>query len=124
MDDPPGAIAVMNNLHERVIRMSIDDFGTDYSSLNYLKRFQVYKLKIDQSCVSNITDDPEDKAIVVTIINMASSLGVQTIADGVETEGQLTFLSENGCNEMQGYYFIKPLPADEFEVFRVSNNIE
>jgi len=60
MDDPPGAIAVMNNLHERGIRMSIDDFGTGYSSLNYLKRFQVYKLKIDQSFVSNITDDPED----------------------------------------------------------------
>lgn len=115
MNDPLGAIAVMNNLHQRGIRMSIDDFGTGYSSLNYLKRFQVYKLKIDQSFVSNITEDPEDKAIVVTIISMARSLGMQTIAEGVETEGQLAFLRENGCNEVQGYYFSKPLPTAEFE---------
>jgi EAL domain-containing protein (putative c-di-GMP-specific phosphodiesterase class I) len=117
MDDPLGAIAVMIDLHERGIRLSIDDFGTGYSSLSYLKRFKVYKLKIDQSFVRDITDDPEDKAIVSAIISLAGSLGLQTIAEGVETEGQLAFLREQGCNEMQGYHFSKPLPAEQFEAF-------
>ena len=117
MDDPLGAIAVMDSLHERGIRVSIDGFGTGYSSLSYLKRFRVYKLKIDQSFVRDITDDPEDKAIVSAIISLASSLGLQTIAEGVETEGQLAFLREQGCNEVQGYYFSKPLPAEKFEAF-------
>lgn len=117
MDDPPGAIAVMDDLHERGVRMSIDDFGTGYSSLSYLKRFHVYKLKIDRSFMRDITDDPEDKAIVAAIISMANSLGMQTIAEGVETAGQLPFLRLQGCNEVQGYYFSKPLPADQFEAF-------
>ena len=117
MHDPLGAIAVMDSLHERGIRMSIDDFGTGYSSLSYLKRFKVYKLKIDQSFVRDITDDPEDKAIVSAIIGLANSLGLQTIAEGVETEGQLDFLRAQGCNEVQGYYFSQPLPAEQFEAF-------
>lgn len=117
MGDPLGAIAVMNDLHERGIRMSIDDFGTGYSSLSYLKRFKVYKLKIDQSFVRNITEDPEDKAIVGAIISLASSLGMKTIAEGVETEGQLAFLREGGCDEVQGYYFSKPLPVEQMEAY-------
>lgn len=117
MGDPLAAIAVMDDLHERGIRMSIDDFGTGYSSLSYLKRFQVYKLKIDQSFIRNITEDPEDRAIVSTIISLASGLGMQTIAEGVETEGQLAFLREKGCNEVQGYHFSRSLPADQFEAF-------
>lgn len=115
MDDPLRAIAVMDDLHARGIRMSIDDFGTGYSSLSYLKRFQIYKLKIDQSFVRDITEDPEDKAIVTAIISLANSLGMQTIAEGVETSEQLAFLRLHGCNEVQGYYFSKPLPADQFE---------
>jgi len=122
MHDPLGAIAMMDNLHERGIRMSIDDFGTGYSSLSYLKRFKVYKLKIDQSFVRDITDDPEDKAIVSAIISLASSLGLQTIAEGVETEGQLAYLREQGCNEVQGYYFSKPLSAEQFEAFMVAKS--
>ena len=117
MDDPLDAIAVMDSLHECGIRMSIDDFGTSYSSLSYLKRFRVYKLKIDQSFVRDITVDPEDKAIVSAIINLAKSLGLQTIAEGVESEGQLVFLREQGCNEVQGCYFSEPLSADQFKMF-------
>jgi diguanylate cyclase (GGDEF)-like protein/PAS domain S-box-containing protein len=117
MDDPRAAIEIMNKLHDRGIRMSIDDFGTGYSSLSYLKQFKVYKLKIDQSFVRDLTDDPEDKAIVTAIIHMAASLGMQTIAEGVETASQLSFLRLQGCNEVQGYYFSKPLTAAQFEEF-------
>lgn len=117
MHDPQGAITVMNNLHERGIRMSIDDFGTGYSSLSYLKKFKIYKLKIDQSFVRDISTDAEDKAIVVAIISMAQSLGLRTIAEGVETKAQLEFLREQGCAEVQGYYYSKPLPAEQLEAF-------
>jgi len=97
--------------------MSIDDFGTGYSSLNYLKKFRVYKLKIDQSFIRDITDNPEDETIVNTIINMAHSLNMITIAEGVETLEQLDLLRKNGCKEVQGFYFSKPLPAKEFQDF-------
>lgn len=117
MDKPQEAVIIMDKLHANGIRMSIDDFGTGYSSLSYLKRFQVYKLKIDQSFVRDITDNPEDKAIVTAIINLASSLSMQTIAEGVETADQLAFLRLQGCNEVQGYYFSKPLPAELFAAY-------
>lgn len=117
MDNPEAAVKMMDQLDSLGIRMSIDDFGTGYSSLSYLKRFKVYKLKIDRSFVHDITEDAEDKAIVAAIINMASSLGVRTIAEGVDTAGQLAFLRLQGCNEVQGFYFSKPLPADAFEDF-------
>ena len=122
MADPLGAIAVMNNLHERGVRMSIDDFGTGYSSLSYLKKFQIYKIKIDQSFVRDITEDEDDRAIVGAIISMASSLGMQTIAEGVETAGQLEFLKAKGCTEVQGYFFSRPLPAQQFELFMQENS--
>jgi EAL domain-containing protein (putative c-di-GMP-specific phosphodiesterase class I) len=115
MHDPKGAIEVMNNLHERGIRMSIDDFGTGYSSLNYLKKFRVYKLKIDQSFIQDISTDSEDRAIVAAIISMSRSLGLKTIAEGVETVEQLDFLREQGCDEAQGYYFSKPLPVAQMD---------
>lgn len=115
MNDPQKAIKIMDELHQRGIRMSIDDFGTGYSSLSYLKKFNIYKIKIDQSFVRDINTDPEDKAIVSAIISMSQSLGLQTIAEGVETIEQLNYLREQGCDEMQGYYFSKPLPKEEFE---------
>ena len=117
MDNPLSAIAVMNDLHERGIRMSIDDFGTGYSSLSYLKRFKVYKLKIDQTFVRDISTDPEDAAIVEAIIGLSRSLGLQTIAEGVETVEQLAFLRSKGCHEVQGYFFAKPMPAEQFEAY-------
>lgn len=117
MDNPEQAIHVINQLHQSGIRISIDDFGTGYSSLSYLKKFKIYKLKIDKSFVRDISEDPEDKAIVAAIIHMASSLGLQTIAEGVETASQLNFLRLQGCNEVQGYYFSKPLPANQLETF-------
>lgn len=120
MHDPQRAINTMNELHLRGVKMSLDDFGTGYSSLSYLKKFNIYKLKIDQSFVRDINIDPEDKAIVAAIISMAKSLGLQTIAEGVETIAQLTYLKEQECNEIQGYYFSKPLPKKSFEAYRTN----
>ena len=117
MDAPLAAIAVMDDLHACGIRMSIDDFGTGYSSLSYLRKFKVHKLKIDQSFIRDISEDPESRAIVTAIITLASSMGFQTIAEGVETAGQLAFLRLQGCHEVQGYYFSHPLAAAQLEIY-------
>ncbi|MBC3930822.1 sensor domain-containing phosphodiesterase [Undibacterium curvum] len=117
MHEPLAAIAIMNQLHEQGVRMSIDDFGTGYSSLSYLKQFKVYKLKIDQSFVRDINSDPEDKAIVSAVISMARNLGLMTIAEGVETQEQLAFLQQHACDEVQGYFYARPLPALQFAEF-------
>ena len=123
MHDPKKAISIMNDLHNRGVRLSIDDFGTGYSSLSYLKKFKIYKLKIDQSFIRDINIDDEDKAIVSAIIQMAKSLGLKTIAEGVETTSQLEYLKEQGCDEIQGYFYSKPVPAKEFELFRESLHV-
>lgn len=115
MDDPVAAAQIIATLREQGIRLSIDDFGTGYSSLSQLKRFQVYKLKIDQSFVRDMTVDPEDRAIVSTIITMAHSLGLITIAEGVENAEQLALLEEMGCEESQGYYTGRPMSAEAFD---------
>lgn len=113
MGDPEGALAIMDAINSRGIRMSIDDFGTGYSSLSYLKKFKIYKLKIDKSFVQDIADDADDRAIVSAIIQMAHGVGFVTIAEGVETRSQLEFLRSNGCDEIQGYLFSKPVGAGE-----------
>lgn len=108
------AISLMRKFKEMGLHLSIDDFGTGYSSLSYLKQFPVDKLKIDQSFVKNITHDPSDAAIVQAIIALARTLGMTTIAEGVETEAQLGYLRSVHCEEMQGYLYSRPLPASEF----------
>ncbi len=123
MDNPAVAITVMNELHARGVRLSIDDFGTGYSSLSYLKKFRVSKLKIDQSFVRDLTEDAEDRAIVDAVIRMAEALGLETLAEGVETEGQLAFLRRQGCQAVQGYLFSRPLPAEAFAEFVLARTV-
>lgn len=124
MQDPNTAIEIMNRLHDQGIRMSIDDFGTGYSSLSYLKQFKVYKLKIDQSFVRDIKDNEDDRSIISAIIHMANNMGMRTIAEGVETSEQLAFLRLHGCNEVQGYYFSRPIPAEEFTQYLKANSYQ
>lgn len=105
----------INQLKELGIKLSIDDFGTGYSSLNYLKSFRVDTLKIDQSFVRTMLTEREDSAIVLAVIALAQSLGFKVIAEGVEEEAHCQFLQQHACDEMQGYYFSKPVTAAEFE---------
>ena len=95
------------------IEISIDDFGTGYSSLSYLKRFPIDKLKIDKSFVDDIATHPDDAAIVKAIIAMAHGLSMKVVSEGVETQSQLDFLRQHGCEQYQGYIFSKSLPAAE-----------
>jgi diguanylate cyclase (GGDEF)-like protein/PAS domain S-box-containing protein len=114
MQHAESSVAVLNTLKSIGVRLTVDDFGTGYSSLSYLKRFPVDSLKIDQSFVRDITTDADDATIVSAVINMGKSLRQCLVAEGVETEEQVTFLQEQGCDEAQGYYFSKPVVAHQF----------
>ncbi len=117
MQQPEVAIVVMDDLHRCGIRISIDDFGTGYSSLAYLNRFHIDKIKIDQSFVRNINRTPDKSLIVDAVISLAMSLHLQTVAEGVETWDELSIVLEKGCDEVQGFYYSRPLPADELMVW-------
>jgi len=114
MNDVERAVGVMHELKKLGVKLAIDDFGTGYSSLSHLKRFEVDVLKIDQSFVRDITVDPDDAAIVSTIIALAANLQLEVISEGVETQEQLAFLRQHGCTRMQGYFFGRPLPPAAF----------
>ncbi|MBP0598941.1 EAL domain-containing protein [Herbaspirillum sp. LeCh32-8] len=115
MTDVEHAIGILNGLKELGVRLSIDDFGTGYSSLAYLKRFPIDVLKIDRSFVRDITIDADDAAITASIISLARHLKLRVIAEGVETDEQLDYLRHYGCDEIQGYLFSPPVPAEKFE---------
>ncbi len=117
MQNVEGVIAMMDEFQLLGIGLSLDDFGTGYSSLSYLKRFPIDKLKIDQSFVRGITKDADDEAITRAIISLSRNLGLRVIAEGVETEDQLSFLRAAGCEKIQGYYYSRPLPEAEFVKF-------
>ncbi len=115
MNNMPYILETMHKLKLLGVRISIDDFGTGYSSLSYLKRFRVHTLKIDQSFIRDVTSDEDNAAIVTALIAMSHRLKIKSLAEGVETQEQLQFLLSQGCDEIQGYVFSKPMPADDFE---------
>jgi EAL domain-containing protein (putative c-di-GMP-specific phosphodiesterase class I) len=107
----------LSDLRQLGLKISIDDFGTGYSSLAYLRQFPIDKLKIDIAFIRDITTKPDDAAVTLAIIRLAHSLNLEVIAEGVETAGQLDFLKTHGCEQVQGYYFSRPLPAAALEAF-------
>ena len=122
MDDVERTIKLFNIFKDMGIKISIDDFGTGYSSLSYLKRFPIDCLKIDQSFISNLTKDSlNDITIANLVIDLGHKLGLQVIAEGVETQQQINFLSDYACDKIQGYIVSKPLVKEDFEKL-LSNN--
>ena len=121
MHNPADAALTLERLHAQGIHISVDDFGTGYSSLSYLKQFQLDTLKIDRTFVRDISSDPDDAAIVKSVIALAHSLRLKVIAEGVETNEQLEYLRVLGCDQYQGYLSSKPLPAEEFEVMMLNS---
>ena len=114
MEDPKQTAELLQDIRKLGVRIAIDDFGTGYSSLAYLKKFPVNTLKIDQSFVADLTKDSDEEAIIDSIIQMATGLKLDVVAEGVETQEQLNFLKKRQCKEVQGYFFSKPLSATEF----------
>ncbi|MBO8172275.1 MAG: EAL domain-containing protein [Bacillaceae bacterium] len=114
MNNPDVTLNTLNKLKMMGVKIALDDFGTGYSSLNYLKRFPIDTLKIDRSFVQDVTANQDDRAIVTAMINLAHSLQLKVVAEGVETEEQLLLLNEYHCDEIQGYFCSHPLPADQF----------
>jgi diguanylate cyclase (GGDEF)-like protein/PAS domain S-box-containing protein len=115
MNDPDGAVRTLLGLKKTGVTLSVDDFGTGYSSLAYLKRFPLDALKIDRTFIKDIVTDPDDAAITLAIIGLAHSLKLKVIAEGVETKAQLDLLAQHSCDQMQGYYFSRPVAPAELE---------
>jgi EAL domain-containing protein (putative c-di-GMP-specific phosphodiesterase class I)/CheY-like chemotaxis protein len=116
MQDPGKAVRIVDRLKNLGVRISLDDFGTGYSSLAYLSRFAIDRLKIDQSFIRDITTNPVNASIATATIAMAHKLGKIVVAEGVETEAQMHFLRRHDCDEMQGFLFSRPVPAEELQV--------
>jgi len=114
MEEPEEAVARMTALKRIGVRLSLDDFGTGYSSLAYLSRFPIDQMKIDISFIRNIVTDPGSATIATSVIALAHRMRLGVVAEGVETEAQAGYLRQNGCDEIQGYLFSKPVPAEEF----------
>ncbi len=121
MKDPENSIKKLNKIHSLGVEVAIDDFGTGYSSLSYLKKLPLDKLKIDRSFVKDIPEDEDDMAITKAIIALGKSLNLRLIAEGVETKEQKDFLLGHGCEYIQGYFYSRPLPADEIEKLLTKN---
>jgi diguanylate cyclase (GGDEF)-like protein len=117
MHNTDRAVTLLKAIKELGVRLAIDDFGTGYSSLAQLKRFPIDTLKVDRSFIREIPNDTEDKAITEAIIALGRTLGLTVVAEGVETEAQQTFLREQACDEIQGYYFSRPVAPDQFATF-------
>ena len=114
MVDPEAAVGTLQSLRQRGFDIAVDDFGTGYSSLGYLRRFPVDTLKIDRAFISDLPGDQEAAVLVKTIINLGLSLGLKVVAEGVETAEQGEFLQQEHCHQAQGYYYARPLPAEDF----------
>jgi EAL domain-containing protein (putative c-di-GMP-specific phosphodiesterase class I) len=117
MEQPNETIRILDLLHGMGVRLAIDDFGTGYSSLSYLRMFPIGHLKLDRSFVMEIGQGADGSVICDATIGLAHNLGLTIVAEGVETEAQLAYLKERGCDLIQGYLFSKPLPADEVVAF-------
>ena len=114
MDDPERVIKLLGAIHAKGIHLSLDDFGTGHSSLAYLKRFPIHCVKIDRAFIKDIPANTDDVAIARTIVAMAQALNLSTVAEGVETAEQLELLKTMGCDQIQGYFFSRPLSSDDF----------
>jgi EAL domain-containing protein (putative c-di-GMP-specific phosphodiesterase class I) len=113
MTDPERTLAILSGLHERGVKLAIDDFGTGYSSLARLRHMPVDILKIDRMFVREVHTDPQSASMVSAIVALASNLGMDALAEGIETEEEWRFLADRGCPLGQGYFFSRPVPADE-----------
>jgi EAL domain-containing protein (putative c-di-GMP-specific phosphodiesterase class I) len=114
MHNPTRLIAVLNNIKKMGVRIAIDDFGTAYSSLAQIKNFPIDTLKVDRSFIRNLPQDSENQAITEAIITMGKNLNITVVAEGVETQEQKNFLRDHICDEMQGFFFSKPIAPDKF----------
>jgi EAL domain-containing protein (putative c-di-GMP-specific phosphodiesterase class I) len=122
LDNSIETAEILRQLDQAGIKLSVDDFGTGYSALSYLKSYPFDTLKIDKSFVQDLMKNPEDASLVRAIINMAHSLGLNVIAEGVEEEAQTHFLKHEGCDFSQGYFYSRPQPEADFERWLKTNH--